>query len=592
MDAVGSRHPRRRARPRGAAHPAAQQRCRERGVDLRQDALRRRRPADPAARPALRAQERPAGAGELGRGAARWSARKLKAAEARAHRRHRRRPGGRRGDVRARGPARAARRRATSIAGRTAPSSTRASAAPATCSTPPSRASSRPMRSCWSAPIRGSRRRCSTRASASAGARAALAVGLIGERADLTYPYEYLGAGPQTLEGRGRRQAQLRRGAARRQAPDGDRRRRRRGARRRRGGAGRRGQDRARRRPGQGRRLERLQRAAHARPRASPASTSASCRARAASMSRGMLAAAGKGQLDVLYLLGADEIDMSRARQGLRGLPGQPRRRRRPARRRHPAGRRLHREERHLRQHRGPRADDGQRRVPAGRGQGGLGDPARAVRRMSATSCPTTPFRPCARPCTRRRRRWRASTRSSRPACDGVEALAARGGALGAEPFGPAVRDFYLTNPIARASAVMAELSALEEEPASRGRPERMASTWSWPEIWQAYLLAAAGDGVPERGAAGGAAGHHRLPAADGPQGVGGGAAAPRPQRGGAVRAAAVVRRSAEVRAQGAADPGRRRQGRVPAGAAGGLRAGAGRLGGDPASTRTAGAAG
>ena len=29
-------------------------------------------------------------------------------------------------------------------------------------------------------------------------------------------------------------------------------------------------------------------------------------------------------------------------------------------------------------------------------------------------------------------------------------------------PFGPAVRDFYLTNPIARASAIMAELSALK----------------------------------------------------------------------------------------------------------------------------------
>jgi NADH-quinone oxidoreductase subunit G len=42
----------------------------------------------------------------------------------------------------------------------------------------------------------------------------------------------------------------------------------------------------------------------------------------------------------------------------------------------------------------------------------------------------------------------------------GVEALAARGGALGPEPFGAALRDFYLSNPIARASAVMAELSA------------------------------------------------------------------------------------------------------------------------------------
>jgi NADH-quinone oxidoreductase subunit G len=45
----------------------------------------------------------------------------------------------------------------------------------------------------------------------------------------------------------------------------------------------------------------------------------------------------------------------------------------------------------------------------------------------------------------------------------GVEKLAARGGSLGTEPFGPAVRDFYLTNPIARASAVMAELSVLKK---------------------------------------------------------------------------------------------------------------------------------
>ena len=49
-----------------------------------------------------------------------------------------------------------------------------------------------------------------------------------------------------------------------------------------------------------------------------------------------------------------------------------------------------------------------------------------------------------------------------RPAA-GVEALAGRSGALGSEPFGSAVRDFYFTNPIARASAVMAELSALKK---------------------------------------------------------------------------------------------------------------------------------
>ena len=45
----------------------------------------------------------------------------------------------------------------------------------------------------------------------------------------------------------------------------------------------------------------------------------------------------------------------------------------------------------------------------------------------------------------------------------GVEALAARGGSLGFELFGVALRDFYLSNPIARASAIMAELSALKK---------------------------------------------------------------------------------------------------------------------------------
>ena len=46
----------------------------------------------------------------------------------------------------------------------------------------------------------------------------------------------------------------------------------------------------------------------------------------------------------------------------------------------------------------------------------------------------------------------------------GAEALAkSAGGSLDAEPFASTVRDFYLTNPIARASAVMAELSALKK---------------------------------------------------------------------------------------------------------------------------------
>jgi NADH-quinone oxidoreductase subunit G len=42
-----------------------------------------------------------------------------------------------------------------------------------------------------------------------------------------------------------------------------------------------------------------------------------------------------------------------------------------------------------------------------------------------------------------------------------IEQLAARGGTVDKAPFRSAVADFYLTNPIARASAIMAECSAL-----------------------------------------------------------------------------------------------------------------------------------
>jgi len=45
---------------------------------------------------------------------------------------------------------------------------------------------------------------------------------------------------------------------------------------------------------------------------------------------------------------------------------------------------------------------------------------------------------------------------------DAVGALARTEAQVSAEPFGAAIADFYLTNPIARASAVMAELSALK----------------------------------------------------------------------------------------------------------------------------------
>jgi NADH-quinone oxidoreductase subunit G len=43
----------------------------------------------------------------------------------------------------------------------------------------------------------------------------------------------------------------------------------------------------------------------------------------------------------------------------------------------------------------------------------------------------------------------------------GIKTLAGKGGSVEKAPFKASVEDFYLTNPIARASAVMAECSRL-----------------------------------------------------------------------------------------------------------------------------------
>ena len=48
--------------------------------------------------------------------------------------------------------------------------------------------------------------------------------------------------------------------------------------------------------------------------------------------------------------------------------------------------------------------------------------------------------------------------------------LCAHDGALGSEAFAPAVRDFYFTNAVARASAVMGELSALRTKAGSAAK--------------------------------------------------------------------------------------------------------------------------
>ncbi len=203
-------------------------------------------------------------------------------------------------------------------------------------------------------------------------------------------------------------------------------------------------------------RLERLLACCTPRPRASARSTSASCRARAGSTPAQMAAA---GALDVLFLLGADEIDIAPGAfvvyigtHGDRGahradviLPG--------AAYTEKSGIYVNTEGRVQ------MADA--RRLPAGRRARGLGDPARAVRRARRASCPTTRSRAL------RAGAVHGASASARidqiaPGDAGdIGKLAALGGTPDKAPFGSAVDDFYLTNPIARASAVMAECSAL-----------------------------------------------------------------------------------------------------------------------------------
>ena len=121
-----------------------------------------------------------------------------------------------------------------------------------------------------------------------------------------------------------------------------------------------------------------------------------------------------------------------------------------------------------LRQHRGPHADDRARRVPAGRSARGLDDPPRAVGRARHSLCRST-----------RSQQLRAKMYAAHPhlalldlivPADGgaIERLAKMAGKLGKERFGRAVDDFYLTNPIARASAIMAEFERAACRPSDK----------------------------------------------------------------------------------------------------------------------------
>ena len=179
----------------------------------------------------------------------------------------------------------------------------------------------------------------------------------------------------------------------------------------------------------------------------------------------GMLAAAGKGDLDVVYLLGADEIDMHALGkafviyQGSHGDAGAQR-----ADVILPGAAYTEKSATYVNTE-GRAQMTATRGLRAGRGQGGLGDRARAVGPCRPHAALRQPFGAAGRHVQGGARRWRGSIRWSRPASRAWRRSPPVAVRSGTEPFGRAVRDFYLTNPIARASAVMAELSALAQEP-------------------------------------------------------------------------------------------------------------------------------
>jgi NADH-quinone oxidoreductase subunit G len=176
----------------------------------------------------------------------------------------------------------------------------------------------------------------------------------------------------------------------------------------------------------------------------------------------GMLDAAGRGQLDIAYLLGADEIDMSRLGkafviyQGSHGdagaqradviLPGSAYTEK--------SATYVSLEGRAQMTHR------------AGFAPGEAKEDWAIVRALSAHVGRTLPYDTLS---ALRAAMYKLAPQLARldtvadAGMEGIRALADRGGNVSGDPFKAAVNDFYLTNPIARASAVMAELSALRK---------------------------------------------------------------------------------------------------------------------------------
>ena len=142
--------------------------------------------------------------------------------------------------------------------------------------------------------------------------------------------------------------------------------------------------------------------------------------------------------------------------------------------------------------------------------------------------------------------------------------------ALGNAAFNGAIHDYYQTNVISRASPTMAECSRIYTQPVVQaagvgGRGPLLPAHRVRPAV-------ADSTGVPRH--PGAAADGGGLPGLRRAQGAGRHAVAKGPQRGRPVRAAADLRRRDQDADQGNGDPVRRQPGAVPAGAVPDLRAG------------------
>jgi NADH-quinone oxidoreductase subunit G len=188
---------------------------------------------------------------------------------------------------------------------------------------------------------------------------------------------------------------------------------------------------------------------------------------------QGIVEAAAKGSIDVVYLLGADEIDMKGLGnafviyQGSHGDAG------------------AHRADVIL-----PGAAYTEKSVTYVNTEGRAQMTARAgfppgeakedwaiIRALSAEVGATLPYDtlPALRASMYKSQPLLAKLDTVVPAgTSGLERLSKGGGSMGPQLFRCAVRDFYLTNPIARASAVMAEMSALKQ--VSTGASRLMAA--------------------------------------------------------------------------------------------------------------------